>query len=151
LEDRKEQRGMLILICLAILAWMFSDYGDTPEIQTRISGYQAPVTVEIVGGSYFRDRIAKCIKMDGFNSFGRGNNGLEVDWGDGTDVLDTGKNLKSCVSAQRVHTYTAPGVYTLTMTGLGSCQRGDLADCADPVYVIRKLIVVKAADVTIGR
>ncbi|MCS4089972.1 hypothetical protein [Rhizobium sp. BK176] len=141
MED-KEQRGTLILICLAILAWMFRGYVYPPQIQTKISGEYAPVTVEIVGDTYFTDRIARCIKLDAFNTFGPGNNGLEVDWGDGKDVLKSGKPVESCVSAQRVHTYTVPGVYLLTMTGLGACGDNS-ADCFAPEYVVRQTIVVK--------
>ena len=56
-----------------------------------------------------------------FGWFGSGGNGLSVSWGDGTNSPNAhftdAQRGQSCASEMRSHTYTSPGVYTITATG----------------------------------
>ncbi len=72
----------------------------------------APLKVTITGPKHLTDKIAKCSYTHGW--FGRGGNGVGINWGDGSNPMSMDKE-GSCVEAQRTHIYTVPGTYKLTV------------------------------------
>lgn len=68
-----------------------------------------PVT--ITGPSEIVEAISSCKYAQ--RRFGPGNNGLVVDWGDGSDPFEGLVIGQDCSDRQRTHVYPAPGEYRI--------------------------------------
>ncbi len=92
---------------------MHSTTGEVTTLKAVPTSGYAPLTVMLRAPHDVMYKIEKCIYSVG--RYGTTGNGLEVNWGDGTNALESSTNVvgKSCAYALGKHTYTNEGTYTV--------------------------------------
>ncbi|MCS4089945.1 hypothetical protein [Rhizobium sp. BK176] len=141
---RQDDSRTLIAICVALLVCFYVTGIAHQNVTTKVSGEKAPVAVQITGSDFIVSRINSCRYSDDFFTFGTGNNGLYVDWDDGTDVFQGLQNGQSCADAQRNHTFDVPGIYNVRISTLRA-GNDKCADCITTESVTSKTFVVNGA------
>jgi len=105
-----------IFIPIAILLWVLSVAAERPPVQKIELSTKSgvfPLNVSIIGPSAVVDHLKNCDKQ----KFKGGNNGISLDWGDGSKVSSTASTFKGRGCAEVLtHSYSRMGEYKISLS-----------------------------------